>query len=258
MLVSCLTFCKSEVHSCGVRYSSYCLSAHLILFGQVANDWCESDWCCVLQCSAKLCHFKSAFSQAQTSYFWNTKACMCCLYIAILLMKSGKKITKLEVPSGISRWVSYMKEYIVVCGIVIDGQVSGFTVVCFTVIAVVKLTKNVKLWKIYICLWQEGAIIMYVWLRLHVVTKRLLFLCSLANLFSYDLKVAKWLVHSEAVTFSHFKHFHSYVDGIHYSIMLLWYCAETVQLSCSLIFGFNLWCSCGIIRICNNLFRYVI
>jgi len=49
--------------------------------------------------------------------------------------------------------------------IVIDGQVSGFTVVYFTVIVVVKLTKNVKLWKIYICLWQESAIVMYLVLR---------------------------------------------------------------------------------------------
>jgi hypothetical protein len=54
-----------------------------------------------------------------------------------------------------------MKGYIVVYVIVIDGQVSGFTVVYFTVIVVVKLTKNVKLWTIYICLWQESAIVMY-------------------------------------------------------------------------------------------------
>jgi hypothetical protein len=39
-----------------------------------------------------------------------------------------------------------MKEYIVLYIVVIDGQMSGFTVVYFTVIEVVKLTKNVKLW----------------------------------------------------------------------------------------------------------------
>jgi hypothetical protein len=43
---------------------------------------------------------------------------------------------------------------------VIDGQIEGFTIVYFTVIVVVKLIKNVKLWKIYICLWQESAIVM--------------------------------------------------------------------------------------------------
>jgi hypothetical protein len=65
------------------------------------------------------------------------------------------------------------------------------------------------------------------------------------------------LVHSEAVTFSAFKHFQSYVNGIHYSVVLLWFHAETVQLSCSLIFGFNLWCLCGIIRICYNIISIV-
>jgi len=89
------------------------------------------------------------------------------------------------------------------------------------------------------------------------MTERLLFWCSLANLFSYDLKVTKWLVHIEAVTFSAFKHFQSYVNRIHFSIVLLWYHAETVQLSCSLIFGFNLWCLCGIIRIFNNIISIV-
>jgi len=53
----------------------------------------------------------------------------------------------------------------VVYVIVIDGQLLGFTIVYFTVIVVVKLTKNVKLWKIYICLWQESAIVMYLVLR---------------------------------------------------------------------------------------------
>ena len=61
-------------------------------------------------------------------------------------MKSENKITKVEVPGGISGWMSYMKEYIVLYIVVIDGQMSGFTVVYFTVIEVVKLTKNVKLW----------------------------------------------------------------------------------------------------------------
>ena len=168
--------------------------------------------------------------------------------------KKWEEFTKLEVPSGISRWMSYMKKYIVVYVIVIDGQVSGFTIVYFTVIVVVKLTKNVILWKIYICLWQESAIVMYLWLRIACSDWKTSIWCSLANLFSYDLKVAKWLVHSEAVTFSAFKHFQSYVNGIHYSIVLLWYHPETVQLSCSLIFGFNLWCLCGIFRICYYIF----
>jgi len=39
--------------------------------------------------------------------------------------------------------------------------VSGFTILYFTVILIVMLTKSVKLWKIYICLWQESAIVMY-------------------------------------------------------------------------------------------------
>ena len=58
--------------------------------------------------------------------------------------------------------MSYMKEYIVMYVIVIDGQVSGFTVVYFAVTVVVKITKNVELWKIFICLWQGSAIVMYV------------------------------------------------------------------------------------------------
>jgi hypothetical protein len=91
------------------------------------------------------------------------------LYVVLIhcntVDEKWEKITKLEVPSGISRWMSYMKEYVVVYVTVIDGQVSGFTVVYFIVIAVVKLTKNVILWKIYICLWQESAIVMFLWLR---------------------------------------------------------------------------------------------
>jgi hypothetical protein len=80
-------------------------------------------------------------------------------------MNSDNKITKLEIPSGVSRWLSYVKEQIVLYVIVIYGQKKGFTFVYFTVIAVVKLIKYVQLWKIYICLWQESAIVMYLWLR---------------------------------------------------------------------------------------------
>jgi hypothetical protein len=107
-LVSCLTFCKSKVCSRSVSYSSCCLSAYLILFRGVANDWCENDWRCVLQCSVKLCHFKSAVFQAQTTCFWNNKACMWCSHIAILLTKSEKKLLNWKYQVAfLDEWVTW-------------------------------------------------------------------------------------------------------------------------------------------------------